>query len=458
MKKYSILSLLFAASFLLSCNDFLDVKPKGVSIPEKATEYEQLLNYAQMTKGQDTYMNYMTDDAWVPDKGFSGFEEMDVADRNVYTFQSEIFGPAEWDILWLQSYSRIYYTNVVINQIMASKGDEAYKNRVRADAYVMRAFDYLGLVNGYAKHYDKATASTDPGVPLQVDENITDAPISRASVQRIYDQIESDLNAAEPYLPANNLLPFRGSKPFVQGMKARMYLYMGNYEKALFYAEEVLKTHNTLLDMKKHKVIDPDQKSGRTDLPDAEDNPENINVRFTPLVSGLSGVVFGSPELLSLYSPKDMRLELLFSYKIGSNVVDHLIWAAYTEMNISSSVSEMYLIAAECAARQNDKGKAMGYLNTLMDNRIRDFVAQTAVDGEDALRKVLDERRREFAFNGLYRLIDLKRLNSDPRFRKTITHTVEGKAYTLEPESPKYVLPIPIMVMDMNPNMVPNIR
>lgn len=456
--KYSILFFIVSAFLLQGCDAYLDVKPKGVSIPERAEEYEQLLNYQQMTKASECYMCYLTDDAYVPDKGYAGFEEMAVSDRNLYTFQPEVFGPAEWDILWLQAYNRIYYTNVVINQIMASEGDPDYKNRVRADAYVMRAFDYLTLVNAYARHYDKATASTDPGVPLQLDENITNAPITRASVQRIYDQIKADLEEAEKYLPENNLLPYRGSKAFALGMSARMYLYQGEYDKALQKAEEALEYNDEVLDMTRLSVIDPDKTVGRTDYPEADENPENINIRFTPYVYGLSAAVFGSEDLLRLFSPKDMRYRLYFTHKVGTNWVDDLIWAPYTPMNVSSSVPEMLLTAAECYARKNDPAAAMEKLNRLMKYRIQDFTDQTAADGEEALRKVLDERRREFAFNSMYRLVDLKRLNKDPRFRKTITRTVEGTTYTLEPESPKYVLPIPIMVTDMNPGIEKNER
>lgn len=456
--KYRILLLAALTLSLQGCDDFLDVKPKGISIPEKAEEYEQLLNYQQMTKASECYMCYMTDDAYVPDKGLAGYEEMAISDRNLYTFQSEVFGPAEWDILWLQGYNRIYYTNVVINQIMASKGDLDYKNRVRADAFVMRAFDYLTLVNAYAKHYDKNTAATDPGVPLQLDENITNAPITRVSVQKIYDQIKSDLNEAEKYLPEVNLLPYRGSKGFALGMSARMYLYMGDYDMALKKAEEALKLNNEVLDLTKLSVIDPDKEVGRTDYPEADENPENINIRFTPYVYGLSKAVFGSEDLLNLFSEKDMRLQLYFTHKVGSNITEDLIWAPFIPMNVSSSVPEMLLIAAECYARNGDKKSAMEKLNKLMKYRIRDFVDETASDAEDALRKVLNERRREFAFNSMYRLIDLKRLNKDPRFRKTVTHTVAGQTYTLEPESPKYVLPIPIMVTDMNPGMEKNER
>jgi hypothetical protein len=42
------------------------------------------------------------------------------------------------------------------------------------------------------------------------------------------------------------------------------------------------------------------------------------------------------------------------------------------------------------------------------------------------------------AFTGM-RVIDLKRLNKDPRFQKTITHTAEGQSYVLQPNSDQYL-------------------
>lgn len=40
---------------------------------------------------------------------------------------------------------------------------------------------------------------------------------------------------------------------------------------------------------------------------------------------------------------------------------------------------------------------------------------------------------------GCTRLIDLKRLNREPEFAKTIVHEVNGVEYKLEPNSPKYI-------------------
>jgi hypothetical protein len=50
-----------------------------------------------------------------------------------------------------------------------------------------------------------------------------------------------------------------------------------------------------------------------------------------------------------------------------------------------------------------------------------------AATKDDALRMALEERRRETAYQGSTRLIDLKRLNKDPRFAKTVTHKNERK-------------------------------
>ena len=73
------------------------------------------------------------------------------------------------------------------------------------------------------------------------------------------------------------------------------------------------------------------------------------------------------------------------------------------------------------------------------------------------LQEVLNERRRELIGTGL-RWFDLKRLNKEPRFAKTVIHELDGEVYTLEPNGNNYVLPIPPQVLAFNPNMIQNPR
>ena len=107
-------------------------------------------------------------------------------------------------------------------------------------------------------------------------------------------------------------MSFRASKAAGYGILAKMYLYMGNYAEALKAANEVLEINNSLLDLKKYAVVKVQNSIGRTNVPQDIDNPENIYIKFAPYVYGLSSKVFGSDELISLFSEDDMRLQVLF--------------------------------------------------------------------------------------------------------------------------------------------------
>ena len=134
------------------------------------------------------------------------------------------------------------------------------------------------------------------------------------------------------------------------------------------------------------------------------------------------------------------------------------LWRPWFEQNMGITTSEMYLVAAECEARQGNIGRAMELLNKLRNNRIVDNKALTAANREEALKLVLEERRREFALTGLTRFIDLKRLNLDSRFAKTVVHHVVGKDLTLPPNDPRWALPIPARPLRFNKSMLPNPR
>ena len=143
--------------------------------------------------------------------------------------------------------------------------------------------DYLYLVNGYAKHYNEATADNDPGVPLLLDADISQTNLTRASVKSVYQQILADLNEAEKALPAEiSTNAFHASKDAARGLLARTLLYMGNYADALKAANEVIARHDTLLNLTQYAVVKPNGMIGRTNVPDADANPENIFIKYAP--------------------------------------------------------------------------------------------------------------------------------------------------------------------------------
>lgn len=463
MKNKILYTLICMSLCLISCDDFLDIKPKGVVIPQTCEDYENLLNHTMQVRASESYPNYMTDDVFLPynDNMTGGFQFQSVSTKNLYTFDAKVYGDGQQDILWEGSYSRIYTYNVIINRVLEStEATDEYKMQVRAEALVGRAFEYLTLVNAYAKHYDPTTATTDPGVPLTLDEDINKSDLKRATVREVYDLILNNLTEATAHLPEQpKHNAFRASKPVGYGMLARMYLYMGEYEKALENARIMLDLNPYLLNLPDYSVTDPNQWIGRNNVPQRSDNKENIYLRVAPYVYGLSGSVYGSSNLTAIFDKeKDQRYLLYFTRFIDGTQLDYDLWVPFLYTNMAMSTPEIYLIAAECEARSGRKDKAMEYINTLRDHRILQNVPLTATDPKEALKIVLEERRRELPMLGCTRLIDLKRLNREPEFAKTITHEVEGVVYKLEPNDPKYVLPIPPNVLRYNPNIKPNER
>lgn len=60
---------------------------------------------------------------------------------------------------------------------------------------------------------------------------------------------------------------------------------------------------------------------------------------------------------------------------------------------------------------------------------------------------------REMPFTGMTRYIDLKRLNLEKRFQKTITRKADGQTWILPPNDNRYILPIPPRVLEYNPEI-----
>ena len=107
------------------------------------------------------------------------------------------------------------------------------------------------------------------------------------------------------------------------------------------------------------------------------------------------------------------------------------------------ATDEIYLIKAECLARKNQVSEALTVLNTLLENRYKtgEFVPLSAATPTEALNKILLERRKELVWRSL-RWTDLKRLNKEGA-NITLYREINSNHYTLPPNDPKYVFPIP---------------
>ena len=90
----------------------------------------------------------------------------------------------------------------------------------------------------------------------------------------------------------------------------------------------------------------------------------------------------------------------------------------------------------------------MNDLNRLLKTRWATgfFVNYTAANAVEALNKVLQERRKELVIRGL-RWFDLRRLNKETQFEKTLYRKINNQLFQLLPNSPRYTFYIPTEVI-----------
>lgn len=477
MKKI-LITILFAAVALSGCKKYLDIRPKGYTIPEFYDDYVKLLNSQSLTGVSAVYPNFLTDDLQAGvDKDINSsanYTTYALYKRNLYEFQhGAIMEDGQADPFYEAAYANIFTYNTVINNIeKVLDATDAKKLQLKAEAQVGRAFEYFNLVNAYAVHYDPATASTDLGVPIVLTENIL-TQYKRNTVAEVYQLIQSDLVEALPHLGATAPHKFRPTKGVGYAFLSKLNLYMGNYTEALKNVNEALKLNSDLIDYsiyltKKSTWDRVHYMVGTTvvPFPDVQNSKETIWARVSSGSSShLFAEAYASKDLLDTYKAGlatdavDKRFSLFFldgKSELGSTIVTFpgsVLWAAYVNFNVGLSTPELFLIAAECEARIGSKDKALEHLNTLRNARIVGNKPLVAATNDEALKIALDERRREMPFLGITRLVDLKRLNKDPRFAKTVTHVNGTQTFTLAPNDLRYVLPIPPKVLALNPGI-----
>lgn len=474
VKDHILLSLVLILLGCSACTDFLSIRPKDALYPKTLTDYENLLNHHALMKTGCTFLSFMTDDAYVLDEPEPFYTAnyllgLEPSNKALYTFaHGDIFSDAAEDYYWTSSYENIDYYNTVIDFVPdATEATAEEKARVVAEAKAGRALEYLCLVNCYAPQYDPATATVEQsGVPLILHADITQRELKRATLKECYDLILSDLTESLPHLSeVAKPSKYRMSRGGCAGILARTFLILGEYDKALSYAKQALKSNDALLDLKSISVVDPYTYIGRTNMPKPLEDPEAILIRHAPSVFGNSMELLGSSDLMKNFEEaKDKRCLVYFVDNVfGEPFEPNTLRQYYSwyEENIGISSSEMYLTAAECEARIGSVDRAMELLNKLRTYRIEGYEPMTAagMDREKVLDEVLLERRREFALRGMFRFIDLRRFAKDPKRAVTVTHnTGDGQTESITADDPRFTLPIPQVVLRINPNMKQNKR
>ncbi len=193
---------------------------------------------------------------------------------------------------WKYFYELINNANSIITASKVAEGDEAKKENILAQAYAVRAFSYFMLIQSFQQTY---IGNTDkPGVPVYTEPTTNSSKgKGRGTVAQVYEQIDSDLDAAlELFTSAGisqqdiSYLDYYSASL----LKARVALVKNDWESAAKYAEEAMKKPGcSLLSMSDATVV-----KGQFDS-----ETRNWKTGSTPFNSASSSSVMWGVQIIS---------------------------------------------------------------------------------------------------------------------------------------------------------------
>ncbi|WP_164112068.1 MULTISPECIES: RagB/SusD family nutrient uptake outer membrane protein [Sphingobacterium] len=426
MKELLYIGTIVCLLSLSACNEFLDKKQDiKMVVPQSIEDATHLLNdYGTMNMGYPIWGELGIDDYYVTKEVWeSSMEDY----RNAYNWADRPYTDVAQ---WQRPYKAVYYANQTMDVLskVDPQQDRIGFNRNLGAAHFFRAFAFQVLTEVHCPAYQTNTATAELGIPLRLTPGMDDKS-TRATLQQTYEQILKDFKGAVQYLPIAESVRGRPSKASAYAGLARAYLNMGDFNNAYQYADSCLQLRAELMDFNFLKATD--------DLPIKQFNVEVLipisSVSAGPM-SSMNAII--EPELYNLYAPDDLRKRLFFRPN-PNQMGAYNFKGSYNENNfelfMGITTSEIYLVKAEAACRTGKISEALSAINTLRKSRWSKDVTYPVIsesDPERLLGLVLEERRKELVFRAR-RWTDLKRLNLDDRFKKTVFRQLGAEQYDL---------------------------
>ncbi len=515
--------ILLATLLMASCSDFLEPKSQSEYTPKEVSSLNEMLlgnAYCSASDQNDLLekVSLLDDDIMISNVNaeVSGtdatYYEINVA---WFTWQPDacaIMGNLGTGMaVWKTYYKYIMGANAALDYVDQVEGTDNDKNNVRAQAHALRAYYYFQLVNYFGLPYNYNPDAL--GVPLKLTSALSSDERPRNTVGEVYQQVLSDLLAAEQaYKSLPESMQFksdgRTSLPMVQLLLSRVYLYMEDWAKAAEYAQKVVE--NKSFSLAPLASFESSRKMSVYNFA-TYDCPETIwvfgnvsgywaydlNVKLKKVTvdqywgdsyTTQYSLLNASTELMNLFGDNDLRKskclveEKVYDYS-SYQVVSSGGYLPFAKFSISESskgipqvvttknqgyfahsfrLAEAYLNLAEADAMRTDKdasADALKALNTLRDSRIEGNDPLTGLSGEALVTAIREERRRELCFEG-QRWFDLRRYGMpalthdlkvfDSEGNKTVTR------FTLQHNDPFYALPIPDYAIERNRSLVQN--
>lgn len=492
---------ILAASLSSCVNDWLDVAPSDGTDADAALTSSSDLDAARTgmykaLKGNSSLVDYYGMQFFVYGDVHAGddYQYNNIGgsnrasfyyDMNYQTASEFTSSTSSSTVTWKSPYIVIGRANRIIAAAEGGALSDAAEAKATIDQYaaeakVLRALAHFDLVRIYGKPYTEDQGAS-LGVPLVTEVLESNAKPARSTVAEVYTQVVKDLTEAI----SSNALATETEPGYVSvwGAKAilsRVYLNMGDYANALSVAEDIIKKSGAAL-----WTRDQYFKAWDAGTPNESEFLFRLNVSGSTDNNDLNGIgnlqgrdgykeMVATKKFVDMLSAdandvrNDMFLPATADKEVaafGTNKVylNKLRGQGGNLRNVTIipiiRLSEVYLTAAECAFRTNDKAKAVEYLNDLVKNRTTSASA-LATESDITLDRILIERRKELIGEG-QRYFDALRNNetitrytseADKGWHKTLSK----EAQSFDRDYFKAIAAIPQAEINANPNIKQN--
>lgn len=452
MKKY--IAIIFSAVMMLmsSCNDYIDVLPKGMRIPTTLQDFEALMR----TEYDANYLpcfqaTYLLNDRFVSTNACRNQDDLMTCHYMWKEDRDRTLLNASNEDVFDYGYGIIGVMNTVIeNAPRVTDATDAEKNEVLSYAYAVRAFVLFQIVNYYADAYDPVKAEATPGVPLIYSANLN-TPWHQGSVKEVYDQILSDFNKSiELGVPEKAMTAVQPDRGAVEAGLARVYLSMREYDKALTHAEAALDRNSSLFDWNEFYARYKDRVDNPDDYNKITSPMDHVNVENFWFCSGNGNPNYPSSDIniplerRAMFESGDVRALCRWKkYQDSADVYCRGMLTGYYNLS-GIATPEVYLIKAECQVRKGNITDGLETLDTVRKTRLApdSYSPSVVSDESEAIEKIRRAKADEL-INSIYPFIDAKRLNAEGKYTVTLTKTFDDKAYTLSPTSHLWTMVFP---------------
>jgi starch-binding outer membrane protein, SusD/RagB family len=322
--------------------------------------------------------------------------------------------------IWSCNYKTITSTNYLIEGISKIK-DPAFifqrKNVIEGQARAIRAMAHFDCLRYFGEHWDTLS---NYGIPIMDRIKPFTEVTPRQSVKSNYDFIISELEASIKLMSPNDKKVQYMTQLGAKALLARVNLYKKDFERAEYYATQVIESKQyKLISKENYPSVFSTRQSTESifELSFSKENKSAFNeLTFFSLGASRTDINFLSAESLKAFWKEregDVR-SLLLTYDTQINneslLPDGRALKYRGEVNQDNPsyiirFSEMYLIRAEASVPK----KGMEDLNYLRATRglpkISTVFGISLIDFEKTL---VNERRAEFFFEG-HRYFDLAR-------------------------------------------------